>query len=82
MKNTAYLLTTLKAFNMKPFIELSVLEQKARKKSENIKCGDCPIYTLCRKNEMIIEACDFIYLSAFKSGYNTHKKEMRLKKKK
>jgi hypothetical protein len=67
---------------MKPFIELSVLEQKARKKSENIKCGDCPIYTLCRKNEMIIEACDFIYLSAFKSGYNTHKKEMRLKKKK
>lgn len=27
---------------MKPFIELSVLEQKARKKSENIKCGDCP----------------------------------------
>lgn len=47
---------------MKPFIELSVLEQKARKKSENIKCGDCPIYTLCRKNEMIIEACDFIYL--------------------
>lgn len=67
---------------MKPFIELSVLEQKARKKSENIKCGDCPIYTLCRKNEMIIEACDFIYLSAFKSGYNTHKKRNEIEKEK
>lgn len=60
---------------MKPFIELSVLEQKARKKSENIKCGDCPIYKLCRKNEMIIEACDFIYLSAFKSDITPIKKK-------
>lgn len=34
-------------------------------------------------SEMFIDACDFIYLSAFKTGYNTRKKKTRrLKKKK
>lgn len=41
------------------------------------------MHKLCKTSEMFIDACDFIYLSAFKTGYNTRKKKTRrLKKKK
>lgn len=55
---------------MKHYSELSPLEKKAREASGRLKCTDCPIYKLCKTSEMFIDACDFIYLSAFKTGYN------------
>ena len=30
---------------------------------------------------MIIDACDYIFLKAFKAGYNRHKKEVKNKNK-
>ena len=61
-------MTILKFFEMKHYSELSPLEKKAREASGRLKCTDCPIYKLCKTSEMFIDACDFIYLSAFKTG--------------
>lgn len=66
---------------MKHYSELSPLEKKAREASGRLKCTDCPIYKLCKTSEMFIDACDFIYLSAFKTGYNTRKKRNKKIKK-
>lgn len=67
---------------MRHYSELSPLEKKAREASGRMNCGDCPAYPLCKKDERFLEACDFIYLTAYKAGYNRHKKEMRIKNKK
>ncbi len=66
---------------MRDYSELSPLEKKAREANELTYCVKCPIYGLCRRNETIIDACDYIFLNAFKAGYNTHKKEVKNKNK-
>lgn len=65
---------------MKHNSELNQLENKAKKDMLSLNCKDCPIYNSCEMKMSI--ACNFIYLQAYKAGYNRHEKEMRLKKKK
>lgn len=63
---------------MKKYNELNRLEKKARTSSGRINCEKCPMFMRC--NELIMDACDYIYLTAFRKGYNTHKKETKNKK--
>ena len=68
---------------MRHYPESSSLEKKAGEAGGRTECTDRPIYKSCKTSGMFIDACDFIYLSAFKTGYNTRKKETgRFKKKK
>lgn len=66
---------------MKSYLNLTPLEKKARKASGRICCANCPIYGLCLTNKKISDACDYIFLKAYKSGYNQHKREIKNKNK-
>lgn len=63
---------------MKKYNELNSLEKKARTSSGRINCEKCPMFRRC--NVVMMDACDYIYITAFKKGYNTHKKELKSKK--
>lgn len=67
---------------IKHYSELSSIEKKAREASGRTYCIDCPIYGLCRTKEILLDACDYIFLKAYKAGYYQHKKETKNKIKK
>ena len=64
---------------MKKFSELNSLEKKARRSEGTMNCGKCPNH----KNGIcsMMEACSYIYMTAFKRGYNQRKKEDNVKRK-
>lgn len=62
---------------MIPYRDLDSLGKKARESSARLNCEKCPIYGRC--NTTIMDACDYIYITAFKRGYNKRKQEQKKK---
>lgn len=58
---------------MKKYDELDTLGKKARDNERILDCSKCPRYRKC--DELTMEACDYVYLTAFRKGYILRKKE-------
>lgn len=65
---------------MKPYRDLDKIGQKAWDNEKRLSCDKCPANGKC--SPTMYETCDYIYLTAFKCGYNVRKKETRIKNKK